>query len=39
MHVCVCMRVFEHLIYSRDISPEVLSVMRLQILTDSTQPS
>lgn len=37
--VCECMRVSEHLIYSRDISPEVLSVMRLQILTDSTQPS
>lgn len=38
MCVCVC-GVFEYLMYSRDISPEVLSVMRLQILTGSTLPS
>lgn len=31
--------VFEGLMYSQDISPEVPSVMRLQILTDSTLPS
>lgn len=31
--------VFEGLMYSQDISPEVPSVTHLQILTDSTLPS
>lgn len=34
-----CMCLLEHIIHSPDISPEDPSVMRLQILTDSTQPS
>lgn len=37
VHECMC--VLEHIIHSPDISPEDPSVMRLQILTDSTQPS